>query len=77
MKASPTQIRWLRLTEKQRASITLQVESTRADIRQRKWSVTTERSYTMWVRRYGVWLALSQSARTAPDATASVEALAV
>lgn len=72
MKASITRIRWLRLTQNQRASIDAQIEATRADIRVRKWSLTTERSYCMWVRRYGIWLCVSPEARTAPDATARV-----
>lgn len=72
MKTSITRIRWLRLTVKQRAAIDVQIEATRADIRVRKWSLTTERSYCMWVRRYGIWLAMSPEARTAPDSTARV-----
>lgn len=71
-KVSITRIRWLRLTPKQRAAIDAQIEATRADIRVRKWALTTEKSYTMWVRRYGIWLAMSPEARTAPDATARV-----
>lgn len=72
MKTSITRVRWLRLTENQRAAITVQVEATRADVRQRKWSLTTERCYCSWVRRYGIWLALSTDARAAADATARV-----
>jgi integron integrase len=72
MKLSMTRIRWLRLTAKQQAAIEAQIEATRSDIRVRKWALTTERSYTMWVRRYGIWLAMSPEARTAPDATARV-----
>lgn len=73
-KTSITRVRWLRLTPKQRAAIDAQIEATRADIRVRKWSLTTEKSYTMWVRRYGIWLAMSPEARTAPDATGRVTA---
>lgn len=64
--------RWLSLTLRQREQITAQVEATRADVRVRKWALGTERSYCMWVRRYGVWLALSQEAQGAPDATERV-----
>lgn len=67
-------LRWLRLSEKQRGQITEQVEATRADVRFRKWSIATERCYCAWVRRYGIWLALSAEARTCPDATARVTA---
>lgn len=59
---------------KQREAIGAQIEATRADIRLRKWSLATERSYCMWVRRYGIWLAMSPDARTAPDSTARVTA---
>jgi integron integrase len=72
MKSSINHVRWLRLSELQRAAITQQIEATRADIRLRKWSLGTERSYCMWVRRYGVWLALAPEARAAPDASARV-----
>lgn len=64
--------RWLSLSEPQRATITAQVEATRTAVRLRKWSLTTERCYCAWVRRYGVWLALSAEARSAPDSTARV-----
>lgn len=66
--------RWLRLSEKQRQTITSQGEAVRADIRLRKWSLGTERSYCAWVRRFGIWLALCPDARIAPDATARVTA---
>lgn len=66
--------RWLRLTPKRQAAIDTQVEATRGDIRARKWSMATEKAYTMWVRRYGMWLALSAEAREAADATARVTA---
>lgn len=65
-------IRWLRLSPRQREQIDAQVEATRADIRLRKWALTTERSYCMWVRRFGVWLAMSPEAKTAVDSTARV-----
>ena len=71
---SITRIRWLKLTPKQQAAITAQIEAARADIRARKWTLTTERSYCMWVRRYGIWLALSPDARAASDSTARVTA---
>lgn len=71
---SMTQVRWQRLTAGQRQAISAQIEATRADIRLRKWALTTERSYCMWVRRYGIWLAMSSEARSAPDATARVTA---
>lgn len=74
MTTSITYSRWLRLTEKQREIITAQIEATRADIRLRKWSLTTERTYCAWVRRYGIWLALSPDARAALDASARVTA---
>lgn len=83
MKTSINRVRWLRLTQKQRDQITAQIEASRADIRARKWTLTTERSYCMWIRRYGLWLALSSDARAAADSTrgvhvrASVEALAL
>lgn len=64
--------RWFRLTPKQQAAITAQIDATRLDIRARKWSFATEKCYTMWVRRYGLWLALSAEAKAAPDATARV-----
>ena len=67
-----TKIRWNRLNPKQQAEISTQIEATRADIRLRKWALTTERSYCMWVRRYGIWLAMSPEARTAVDSTARV-----
>jgi integron integrase len=69
MKVSITRIRWLRLSEKQREQINTQIEATRTDIRLRKWSLTTERCYCMWVRRYGIWLAMSPDARTAMDSS--------
>ena len=65
-------IRWLRLLPLQRDKITAQIEATRAAVRERKWSMATERCYCGWVRRYGLWLALSPAARTAIDATARV-----
>jgi integron integrase len=65
-------VRWLRLTPPQREKITAQIEATRAAIRQRKWSLATERCYCAWVRRYGLWLVLSPEARSAPDATGRV-----
>ena len=72
--ATMTRLRWQRLASKQRDVISAQVEATRADIRLRKWSLATERSYCAWVRRYGLWLALSPEARSAADATARVTA---
>lgn len=69
-----SKIRWLQLTEKQQKQITEQVEATRSDVRFRKWSLTTERCYCAWVRRYGIWLALSPDARACADATARVTA---
>lgn len=74
MKNSINRARWLRLKQVQRDIISAQIEATRTDIRLRKWSLSTERTYCMWVRRYGLWLALSPDARTAPDATARVTA---
>jgi integron integrase len=73
-KLSMTRIRWMRLTPRQQAAIETQIEATRADIRVRKWSLTTEKAYTMWVRRYGIWLAMSPEAREAADSTARVTA---
>lgn len=67
MKVSITRIRWLRLSEKQRKQIDAQIEAMRTDIRLRKWSFTTERCYCWWIRRFGIWLALSPEARTAAD----------
>ena len=72
--SSATFLRWQRLTHGQRQAITEQIEATRADIRLRKWALTTERSYCMWVRRYGIWLVMSPDARTAGDSTARVTA---
>lgn len=72
MSISVTRIRWLRLTQKQQAGISAQIEATRADIRLRKWSLTTERSYCAWVRRYAIWLVLAPEGRGAPDSTARV-----
>lgn len=69
-----SEIRWLRLSPKQQEIISAQIEATRADIRQRKWLLTTERCYCAWVRRYGIWLAMSKEARACPDATARVTA---
>lgn len=82
--------RWASLSVAQRATITAQVEAARSAVRLRKWSLTTERCYCAWIRRYGVWLALSPDARAAADSTdrthpstrgvhvrASVEALAI
>ncbi len=66
--------RWLQLSPKQRDAISQQIEATRADIRLRKWALGTERSYCMWVRRYGLWLALAPAARLQPDATGRVTA---
>lgn len=74
MSLTPSQIRWLRLSPKQREVINAQVEATRADVRLRKWSLTTERCYCAWVRRYGIWLALAPEARACADATARVTA---
>lgn len=66
--------RWNSLGPKARASIFAQMEEARAVIRLRKWSLATERSYCAWVRRFGVWLALSPEARGLPDSTARVTA---
>ncbi len=65
-------VRWLRLTPQQREKITVQIEATRAAVRERKWAMATERCYCGWVRRYGLWLALCPAARNALDATARV-----
>lgn len=67
--ATMTRVRWLRLSEAQRARIMEQIEATRVEIRVRKWSLATERCYCAWVRRYGIWLALSPEARSAIDST--------
>ncbi len=64
--------RWLALSEGQRAAIGAQVEATRTAVRLRKWSLTTERCYCGWLRRYGVWLALAPAARDAADSTERV-----
>lgn len=69
MSESITRIRWRKLTPKQQAVISAQVEDTRAAIRLRKWSLGTERSYCMWVRRYGIFLALTPAAKSAVDST--------
>ena len=69
---SIARVRWLQLSQKQRNVIMAQIEAARSDIRLRKWSIATERSYCMWVRRYGVWLALNPDARTAADSTSRV-----
>jgi len=71
---SPSAKRWLLLSARQQAAISAQIEATRADIRLRKWQLGTERSYCMWVRRYGIWLALSPEAKACADATARVTA---
>lgn len=63
---------WLVLGPKARASITAQVEATVAAIRVRKWSLGTERSYSMWIRRYGIWLAAASAAKACTDSTARV-----
>lgn len=66
--------RWARLSSRQREQIAAEVEAMRGAIRLRKWSLATEKCYCAWVRRYGVWLALSPEARTAGDASARVTA---
>jgi len=63
---------WLTLGPVARESIAAQVEATRAGIRVRKWALTTERSYCAWVRRFGIWIAVTPEARTAADSTARV-----
>jgi integron integrase len=67
-----TQKLWLTLSARTREQIHAQVEAMRSAVRLRKWSLATERCYCAWVRRYGVWLAVTPAARTAPDATARV-----
>lgn len=64
--------RWATLSVAQRATITAQIDATRAAVRLRKWSLATERCYCAWVRRYAVWLALSPEARALADSTARV-----
>jgi integron integrase len=66
--------RWLGLSQKPRDTITREMEALRADIRWRKWSIQTEKCYCGWVRRYGMWLALSPVARGCVDSTARVTA---
>jgi integron integrase len=63
---------FLTLGPKAQASISAQVEAMRSAVRVRKWSLGTERSYCMWVRRYGVWLAAAPAANGCADSTARV-----
>lgn len=67
--ATEIRVQWHNLHPKQRAAISEQIEATRAGVRLRKWSLTTEHCYCAWVRRYGIWLASTPEARTARDAT--------
>ena len=60
-----TQRAWLTLGPKARSSIDAQVEATRAGVRVRKWSLTTEKCYCAWVRRFGAWIAVTPDAREA------------
>ena len=67
-----TQQAWVTLGPKAHASIDAQVEATREVVRLNKWSLTTEKCYCAWVRRFGVWIATHAEARSAADSTARV-----